>query len=214
VRRGVWGEDPRDARIGEALDGALVCDEAVAPVEAERGGMIERAGVHPDARHAFAPCQSQRLRHQPVAVAPAREFGDEPEIGEFACSLDAEVEFEHAELDPRAVGGRIDLDPFVIEDPAQRLLGDYQPRKPQPRLTDPAEQGLVFFAGGGGPVGEPERRGRGGAQRRLRAHLERGDDRGDLVVGDGDQAHCRIQTSSRPRKRGPISRSVRQLPRL
>ncbi len=189
LRRRLERQHARQPRIGEGLDRALVGDEAVAPVEAERGGMIERAGVHPDALHAGPPRPLQRLRHQPFAVPLARKLGHQAEEGQLALVRLAEIELEHAHFDAARIGGGEDRDVGIVDRADQPFIVHHQPREPQPRLADPAKQRAVSVGGRAVPLDQPEVRIGQGPQRRLPGHLQRGDDRRELVAGDGRQSH-------------------------
>ena len=89
------------------------------------------------------------------------------------------------------------LDLQIADDRGELGIVHGQPREPQPARADLAEQGAVLF-GSSGRTGHSASgdSGQGLGRRRL-AHFEVGDDRGELAVGDGRQAHAQLASGGR-----------------
>ena len=63
-------------------------------------------------------------------MALAGKFGDQSDIGQLAFARGAEIEFEHPDLDPRAVDHGPDADGIVMDDRRQPVIGHHQSREP------------------------------------------------------------------------------------
>ncbi len=151
--------------------------------------MVERTGVQPDPLDTPGPGPRKRLRHQPPAMSLAGEFGDQPEIGNLASARPAQVEFEHPHLDPRRIDHRMHGNARIAKDRGERGIVHRQPREPQPARSDPGEQRAITLQRRPLPAQQPQSRRRHRPERRLARHFERGHDRGEHVVRDGDQRH-------------------------
>jgi hypothetical protein len=125
------------ARVVRDLDLAPERAEARALIERQRRRMIERAGVHPDARDLPRPRQLQRAIHQPAPGAAADQVSGHAEEGEFALTGLAKVQFEQTLVAP-LVHQRMDIDHRRANDRGQVRVHHLQPRKPQPFLADAA----------------------------------------------------------------------------
>jgi hypothetical protein len=88
------------ARVVRDLDLLPERAEAQALIERHRRRMIERAGMHPDARDLPRPRQLQRAIHQPAPGAAADQLRRHAEEGEFALPGLAKIQFEQALIAP------------------------------------------------------------------------------------------------------------------
>jgi hypothetical protein len=57
----------------------------------------------------------------------------------------AKVELEHADFAPGFIENRIELDLRMLDDCGEMRVVEDQPRKPEPRRTDQAEQFAVML---------------------------------------------------------------------
>ena len=132
---------------------------------------------------AFAPGASHRLGEQPAAVAFTGEVRDEADEGELALARLAEVELQHAGFAAGLVEHRIKLDARVLDDLGKMSVVEHQAREPQPRRADQAEQLAVMLGLRNFDAVQRERRRGDRLLLRRRAHLEIGDHRRQLAVG-------------------------------
>jgi hypothetical protein len=157
-------------------------------VGGKRGRMVEGAGVDVNPAHAVAPRQPHRFGQQPFAVAHAGECGHQPDERELALARLAEVELKHA--DDRFDGGDFEQrDVGVADDRFQLGVGHHQPREPQPRRADSPEQGAILVGGRLADAAQLQGRPRQIERRRRRAHVEVGDDGGELGGGERGVGH-------------------------
>ncbi len=178
-------KEPGEARIGEALEGALHRGEAGIEIGFQGGRMVERAGVDPDPLDSRAPGQRQGPGEQPVAMAHAGELRDEAEEPDQGRTGRPEIELDHPDLDAGPVDHGVDLGdlgpkPFVVHE---------QPRIPEPARPYPLEEEPVAGGVRVWPAFEPERRGGEGARLRAIGHLEIGDDGADMAFGQRGEGH-------------------------
>ena len=195
LRGAVARQDVGEARVDEGFNLAPDGDEAGAAIGAQRGGVVEAAGVDMDAARAVAPGAGNRFGKQPAPVALPGISGDQTDKAQLARPRDAAVEFEHADRRV-AVTHFEDFHCRMIDDRAQRRVAQDQPRKPQPRRSDGAKQDAVLSRSGMNAVKRERRRGDRHTGRAF-AHFEIGDDRGELARGNVGQAHAQRASGGR-----------------
>src|SRR5207245_933001 len=88
------------ARVVSDFDLATERTKTRALIERQRGGMIERAGVHPDTVDRLRPCQFQRAVHQPAPGAAADQFCGHAEEGQLALTDLPKIQFKQSLVAP------------------------------------------------------------------------------------------------------------------
>ena len=91
---------PIEPRIVDHFDLPPEWTKARALVEGQRGGVIEGAGVQPDAFDRPRPRELQRAVHQPAAGAGSDQFFGDAEKADFALAGLAKIQFEQAFVAP------------------------------------------------------------------------------------------------------------------
>ena len=83
--------------------------------------------MHPNALNMRAPCKRQCLCHQPAAMPAASQFGDKPQISNFAVSAFAEIKLKHPNLNPGRINDGIDFDLGITNDALKRIISHDEP---------------------------------------------------------------------------------------
>ena len=104
-----------DPRIVGYLNLPPVGRKAGAEIEGKRPGVIERAGMRPDAPDRPRPGVFQRAIHEPAAGAAAKQRRREAEKRNLAVSFYAEIKFQQTCFGS-GVRERIDFDGAVMDD--------------------------------------------------------------------------------------------------
>jgi hypothetical protein len=143
MRRRVARQKAENPRVVKRLDLPPEWCKSRFDVEAERRWAVERAGMDPESRHAFAPRQRLGLAHQPSPQTLAVEFWNQAQESQFAFRRHPEIQFQHAHFHAPGVDHRIDDDIGIVDDRDQRVFVHDQPRKPQPGFADSPEQRAI-----------------------------------------------------------------------
>jgi hypothetical protein len=121
MRRRAGGKAHGEARIIGDEDLAPEGAKAGAHIEIERAGIVEGAGVQPQARDRCLPRAGDGVMHQEAPGAAPDELGREGETGELAVLRYAKIKLAEPHV-VRAAGKRVDLDEWVVEDGLERRV--------------------------------------------------------------------------------------------
>lgn len=185
VGGGGAGEQAGEAGIGGDFDGAAEGEEAEVLVEGEGVGVVEGAGVEPEAAGREREGVADGEGEEGGAGAAPDERGSDAEEGDFDFGQGAAVDFE--ESFTGVVMESEDIDGGVVNDGGELGVGKQETAEPEPGFADGAEEGAVAGKLGLGERLDVEGRG-GGRQGRRLAQLEIGDHRRDSAGRDGGVA--------------------------